>query len=660
MNIIELQDNLKELPDNALMQEMQSPTGNAPQFLVLSELKRRKRMRDEFQRQKAANIPTVAEEAITAAGMPQQGIMQAARAMAPKSSIAQNTGMDTAVPMQPTQAPQQPQMMADGGILNMFRGGRTREDMYRQVEPYPENDSDFRKRRDWNLRYGMTHNLDGSPKRMSPSTVDFDAMSDDNLDAEQNRIIQQEVIDNNIPELRSDQPLPGMPQVDSTIDRDSFGFDGNEASFDDLLYQAQDGERFPPIIEKEFSNQIDLNAAEVPTNTLSPISYNNLLSKAQSGVPITENDIVQSVEAGLLNDQQAADINSIIDDPSYMPSQIEQEIANNPADLSFPDVPTNPDLLFPKIAGGISDYVGGVFGGRTIGDQAEIDAARKKQAEDYRKYEDSGGFSNAVTSIESPVGSMTDANLQKMLELEPLGKGMGEENIIEMLRERETAEEALQNQEDSFDQPNPIAILTGGDTGGGASSTVGDSYSTLEGRIAKMLDDREKSAESDKYLALAQAGLALMASDSPTLGGAIGEAGLVGISQMREARNQYDKDILGLLGTQADIDAARSDASLAERKLKMQERELEASLLGASDKQIDKMIDDTRAYLNTLQSEARSYRRVEGGDGALTEDRVIDMIPDGVKADIVTTTERLKTLERLRSGNSTEFDATKQ
>ena len=57
MNIIELQDNLKELPDSALMKEMQMPSGNAPQFLVLSELKRRKRMRDEFQRREAADMP---------------------------------------------------------------------------------------------------------------------------------------------------------------------------------------------------------------------------------------------------------------------------------------------------------------------------------------------------------------------------------------------------------------------------------------------------------------------------------------------------------------------------------------------------------------------------------------------------------------------------
>jgi hypothetical protein len=122
MNIIDLQDSLKDLPDSALMREMQMPSGTAPQFLVLSELKRRKRMRDEFQRQQNMDMPTVAEEVVTAAGMPQQGIMGAARAMAPNTNVAQNTGMDMAAPVPATRAPQ-PQMMADGGIVRMQTGG---------------------------------------------------------------------------------------------------------------------------------------------------------------------------------------------------------------------------------------------------------------------------------------------------------------------------------------------------------------------------------------------------------------------------------------------------------------------------------------------------------------------------------------------------------
>ena len=51
MNIIDIQDDLKNLPEQALMQEMQQPTGSAPQFLDLGELKRRKQMRDDYNRQ---------------------------------------------------------------------------------------------------------------------------------------------------------------------------------------------------------------------------------------------------------------------------------------------------------------------------------------------------------------------------------------------------------------------------------------------------------------------------------------------------------------------------------------------------------------------------------------------------------------------------------
>jgi hypothetical protein len=49
--------------------------------------------------------------------------------------------------------------------------------------------------------------------------------------------------------------------------------------------------------------------------------------------------------------------------------------------------------------------------------------------------------------------------------------------------------------------------------------------------------------EQDKWLALAQAGLALMSSQQPTIGGAIGEAGLAGITALRQARGERDERI---------------------------------------------------------------------------------------------------------------------
>ena len=76
MNILEQSEALKNIPEDALMREMQQPTGSMPQFLVLTELKRRTRVRDEYTRRQAQDVPTVAEEVVMGAGVPQEGIME--------------------------------------------------------------------------------------------------------------------------------------------------------------------------------------------------------------------------------------------------------------------------------------------------------------------------------------------------------------------------------------------------------------------------------------------------------------------------------------------------------------------------------------------------------------------------------------------------------
>ncbi len=122
MNILEQTEALKDLPDQALIQQMQMPTGEIAPIFITSELRRRKRMRDDYARREAADTPTVAEEVVMAAGMPQGGIADAARALAPKTNMGQNTGMADMMPRAATQAPER---MASGGIVRMAKGGRT-------------------------------------------------------------------------------------------------------------------------------------------------------------------------------------------------------------------------------------------------------------------------------------------------------------------------------------------------------------------------------------------------------------------------------------------------------------------------------------------------------------------------------------------------------
>lgn len=61
MNILKVQDTLKNLSDEQLAQEMRLPSGTAPQYLVMTEMQRREKMRAEFSGQEPPKT-TMAEE----------------------------------------------------------------------------------------------------------------------------------------------------------------------------------------------------------------------------------------------------------------------------------------------------------------------------------------------------------------------------------------------------------------------------------------------------------------------------------------------------------------------------------------------------------------------------------------------------------------------
>jgi len=107
MNIVQLQDQLKNFSQDQLIREMQAPSGNTPQYLVLGEIMRRKQMESAVAGQQAPQA-TVAEEAVAAAGVPQGGISDMARARAPQTDMAQNTGV---------------QAMARGGPVKKMAAG---------------------------------------------------------------------------------------------------------------------------------------------------------------------------------------------------------------------------------------------------------------------------------------------------------------------------------------------------------------------------------------------------------------------------------------------------------------------------------------------------------------------------------------------------------
>jgi len=100
-NYIEIEDDLKQAPDRQLMGLLQGANPTVPQWAVVSELNRRKEMRDEQTRQQGLGQPTVLQQLTgtapaptpqtNVAGMPQGVASGMAQSMAPKTNVNQNT-----------------------------------------------------------------------------------------------------------------------------------------------------------------------------------------------------------------------------------------------------------------------------------------------------------------------------------------------------------------------------------------------------------------------------------------------------------------------------------------------------------------------------------------------------------------------------------------
>ena len=140
MNILEIEDIIKGLPDQALMQEAQAPSGQMPQFLVVSEIQRRADMRKRFQNQQQEMPQGTIAQQIVQGGIASMGNQQPIQPMPPQGMPPQ--GMPPMPPqgmpmqqqppmMPPMSPPMSPPMMppaqgmAAGGVVRMQGGTQT-------------------------------------------------------------------------------------------------------------------------------------------------------------------------------------------------------------------------------------------------------------------------------------------------------------------------------------------------------------------------------------------------------------------------------------------------------------------------------------------------------------------------------------------------------
>ena len=731
MNIIELQDSLKDLPDSALMQEMQMPTGTAPQFLVLSELKRRKRMRDDFQRRQNADMKTVAEEVVTAAGAPQEGIMQVSRAMNPESSIAQNTGMDTAVQMPATQAPQpeQPMMMADGGLMKFRTGGAISAQptgqggtyiLVQDGEQVPGTGTypDFRSAneaakaiRDVPVfqRSRVLSDL-GQPEPILETEVsELSQVSADPMAFAANDEIRRQL------QLRQARGQRDDAEVGGIASLDPFG----RAFMDEYrpdMSVASSQEGIPEFGDAPYAQTNLADLLEEMTKANEGIARDELPESADSDLRFsrgTASSIAPSAGSEAINEMIAGSKMSREFGGIPLADMVSEMSGNAPIDFdaSTPDPSIASDVDLSRVVAAGSDgsmepdsgFLSFLSSLRTPDDENPMvglveDAIDAYNAPELRSPDDvidaqRRAAANTLSGDEFSLAPdqgypfPVDAPEETSPETDPLNVL----NVLPALTETSSGDEIVDKATEIMEERNiPLdqqmidAGFTGGDIdpsdlpaprsastqmiddgftgsedapfltpavkgdGGGSSTTTprgGAGFGSIESRIERMLADREKSAEADKWMALAQAGMALMASKNPTFGGALGEAGLLGVGAMQKARQQYDDDILGLLGMQQKIQTAKAAAAKA----------------GTSTKALNQEIDDARAELNNLYSEARSYRKVTPANPDLgTEASLTDLTPTDLKTRIIAAEDRLRGLTELRSslGTST-FDATK-
>lgn len=514
MNIIDIQDQLKNFSENQLIKEMQMPSGMAPQFLVLSEIQRRKRVRDDFAKRNAAMEQTVAQEAVAAAGVPMQGIAGMSEAMAPQS--AASDGIGTIMPQSMRQAvPDTPAIpMQEGGILPLgirqnnpgnirpgagFFGETGASGGYAEFE---SEEAGLRALARLLNTYGSEYDINtirGLVSRYAPKS--------DNPDSYENYI-----------KYMSDQ----------------LGI-GADEKFDLVGRRA---EVIPAIIGFEQGNEY--------ASRYSPEMISGAISSAEEDDESVISKILSAINP--ISSAEASTLTPTSQQTSTPMPDIPQQIVRDETGRPIGDASYGPRIRAAMETGNVD-----------IADQLVAQGVNEanffEQMMKNKDPDDLGSAATGIGIIDTPVGpgTLSPADITQVLPLDPTQKTASGDTVEESVAEAEPAEPTEPSEDESGDsqttQPpqSNVTFLPG----------AGTQQSGLEAEIKKLQGEMEKSREQDKWLAIAQAGLALMSSKEPTLLGAAGEAGISGLTAFREAQERYQEGVVDLINARAKL--AKSD-----------------------------------------------------------------------------------------------------
>jgi len=707
-NMLQLQDDLKNFSEQQLVREMQMPSGQVPQFLILTELGRRKRIKDDFTRQQAANAPTVAEEAVAAAGMPVGEATGIAKSMAPKTSMAENTGIGTMMPRQPTR-------MADGGVVKMQAGGLpeyARKDTLLGVIKRKIGEGKWSKERDLYVsalgedavreaesailptgplnsyensialqrmeKQGIFGNSPGRPQ-LTPEKPTFlpppestrqrgdletrqltSILASDPITqalAQKSGVSVADYISGMDPDTRVQELLRVSGQRATTFDKDkddtayasfvdtpsNYNIDSQIPTQEDLDLKEVSDTRNEAVGIGTSDNPISVDltkdvaptvpsSAGLPARLTSPTAPTFDISGSPDNLSAVGGlETIQSAPEAFTMETAAANLASMVGPDDAIEQVRASQVTN--ADrfdtLGFtPITAEDGSKRFISPAGMVYDSDGKLISG---GEAMQTIDVAQQQGTDFSKSPlgtlpigsyDTDELGNVIpgtfepTSI--PIGGVSTPSIIEdnigapLISLLGVEEGSAPVTSVDESGVRvspATPAENVVGETKKTDIPTskpapattPELTFGTGTAGAGdlplslgdtATRDIGDPNKTvkindrtisptttdtstgtsistggvggmggIEGQLADMLKDMDKARDQDKWLALASTGLKLMASKQPTLGGAIGEAGMTGIKQLREGKKAYSKDKMAILALQQRIDAAKLAAS---------------------------------------------------------------------------------------------------
>ena len=690
MNIIDIQDQLKNFSEQQLISEMQTPTGSAPQFLVLSEIKRRKRVRDDFMKREAANQPTVAEEAVAAAGVPQSGIMGMSEAMAPKSTMVQNSVgsvMPQSMRPQTMPAPTDDAIPMRSGGLAQFGQELSQKVSSDTVEPFLDEVESMASDR-FGIELGdgpvQTPFMGRIPPRGQEGSYGITSLLTRPLRRPMGLRGGSRIYGKGGPMIQQSDPLPQFAYAEGGVVRAANGLPlglrqnnpGNIRPGAGFIGETGQGSGYAQFGSEEeglralarllgtYSDEYGINTLRGLTSRYAPRSDNeasfdnyvsylgeqlgidpdeefDLKSRRDELIPAivgfeqgrdfgdrySQGQISRAIEAAGTDDpEEVARILGGSDEPGII-----SKIASAIKPISTAQAQgTGSSLMFDDDAEGTGRIVNELRGNRKRRRDGTLpltqdDRDTMRVADSFKQVQDAIKDAPTLSDVSGPVTNPTDrrsdSGSRQVADAE-FGDEFGNIPLGDEERAKIYQEPVVVDEEDlsvgqqrqlyrtgrvtGVDEvvrsdPSPIADFVMGVTGTSddedtvedpaatergegddnvvfSSNQTGGTTSSLEKEILDLQKKLEKDRESDKYLALAQAGLALMSSKEPTLLGAIGEAGVSGLQAYREAQDRYNEGVVDLINARAKLnkgsDKDAFDAGNAVTRLGQIERAL--------------------------------------------------------------------------------------